>query len=382
MLRRKKTATKKSTRRAGTRKRRPVKRSARTKRTVRKRGSRITAIKGRPLFNADQARVKMLYAEPMFTTGSLPLGVYRDRYALNGAYDPYMGAGGGQPSGFATLAAQYGSYYVHGSKITVTVTRDDGNTNRPYDMAICPISYLGATTPPTSMSQYREQPYCKYRAGTTVTTDGIHTMTHYMSVNKIEGMQDTWAASYRGGVASNPTALSEWHILFSDPLAATNVVLDYSVKIVYYVTWINRLSNPASFMDEIIKEAKKTGLMDEVKRRLMPIEVVTEGSRVRTLPVRPESKEPMTDPEIDSYPDDPDEEFDDLPGEARETSSSPPVDIPKACPPKASSCLSEVPVRAPTSVPPPGGPVLRTRISDASVLRRPSTKTVSYMSLR
>lgn len=324
----------------------------------------------------------MYYVEDTFNTGNLPAGIYRDRYALNGLYDPYLGAGGGQPSGFATMAAQYGQYYVHGSKITVRVTRDDGNTNRPYDMCICPISFFGATTPPTTFATYREQPYCKSAMGTQINTDGVHTLSAYMSVNKIEGMQDTWASSFRGGIAANPTSLPEWHVVFRDPIGATNIQLDYSVKITYYVTWINRLANPAAFLDEIIKESKKTGLMDEVKKRLMPAEPIIDGSKVRTHPIRSESKEPEMDLEFDSYPDDPDDEDDDSPDEARETGDSPPAGIPKECAPKAKHRLSEVAGKPPAPVPPPGGAIVRTRRPSASVLDRPQSKTVSHMSLR
>lgn len=374
IARRRKTVTRrKSTRRA------PVRRRAAMKRP----GHKMTTMHAGPLYNSDRARVRMNIVEDEFleelvATASTP---QRLTYALNGIYDPYLGAGGGSVSGYTLMSTQYGFSMVKGSKIEVQVRRTiDTDQNSPYDVVVVPIPSAGSASLPTSIATLREQPYAKFIAGTAIGSDRHNKIVSYMSVTKIEGLKDIYAPSYRSTTGANPAIIPIWCIALqqADPtVASLSVSVIVSVKITYYVEWFNRYANPSNYLDKVLQRAADKGILDDIRKELIPTSPVEVRPKkyVKSCDHKDECK--CVRPSIAIEDEVSDEEDYDLPAQ---TPGVPPHDqpvIPKELPPKALEAPGPAPDRAPTSILPPGGAVARrVRTVEASLDRRVSTPVV------
>lgn len=265
---------------------------------------------------------------------------------MNGLYDPNTGTVGvTQPSGYTLMSQQYGYYFVKGSKITVTVRRAlaaGQDSNNPYDVLVVPVASATVASPPSGYIQYREQPYCKYKGGVSISADQGHTISSYMSIGKIEGLKDLYTASYRA-TGANPSAVPEWHIIIHNPQTLTEVLpFTIEVKIVYYVEWFNRKAAPAALLDKVLVEAQKCGLLDEVKKSLRgPEGLVVDPEKKRLCQHNADCKCPFVVAEDE-------EEFDAIPGRTPGKGAHPQPVIPQELPPKAVPPPGLVPGRAPT----------------------------------
>lgn len=358
------------------------------KKSVRKRaGHKMTTMRAGPFYNSDRAHVKMVIAEDEFkeelvATAGTP---QRLTYALNGIYDPYLGAGGGSVSGYSLMSSQYGYSMVKGSKMELTIRRTtDTADNGPYDVCLIPIPSSGSSSLPSSMATMKEQPYAKFIPGVSIGADKAHRITSYMSVTKIEGLKDIYAPSYRAATGSNPSIIPVWMIglQMADPSQTTlTISVIVSVKITYYVEWFNRLTNPGSFIDKVLKKAIETGLVDELKKEVSP-----------SSPVIPRKKNYIKDDRICDHKEeckcsvlskvldedsDLDEEYDDMPTQTPSKGRHHQPVIPPELPPKAAAPEGPVPARAPASTPPPGGPASSHKVRRAvAILDHPVSTQV------
>jgi hypothetical protein len=244
----------------------------------------------------DRTFVRLRYVEPPYVTGSLTGGaIYVDKFALNSTYDPYLGAGGGQPSGLARMFAEYKYCRVHGSTIKAHVARTEHSSDYPYDMCLVPISYGGVGSPPTILSTYIEQPYSKYQRGVTVYADQAHTLQHTMTTAKlagttVSGIQET---KWFHDSTANCTYNHEWHLVLSQPdVVVNNTILQISVEIVYDCEFFMRNCTPTAYIDKLINYAEETGLKDrldehkvEVVDVVKPSSVVTTTTSISSPPV-------------------------------------------------------------------------------------------------
>lgn len=322
------------------------------KRMQRRPGHKISTSRTSPTFQSDRVHCKHIFVDDPYTgiISSTQGSTVRYRYAMNGLQDPNLGTATNQPSGYTLMQAQYGFYFVRGSKITVTVRRTldtAQDSNNPYDIMVVPIPSAATTSPPAGYLQYRDQPYCKYKGGVSISADMGHTITSYMSIGKIEGLKDLYSPSYRANSA-NPSVVPEWHIILHNPSALSQVLpFDIEVKIVYYVEWFNRRAAPSSLVDKVLIAAQRSGLLDEVKQSLQgPPGMITEPEKKIKCKHLVDCKCPFiqSDPE-DS---DPDMEFDALPGRTPGKGAHHQPVIPEELPPKAGHHPGLVPGRAPT----------------------------------
>lgn len=243
----------------------------------------------------DRAFVKLRYLEPPYQTGNLTgAATYVDKYAINSIYDPYLGAGGGQPSGTAKMFAQYQFCRVWASTIHFRVTRNEHQSDSPYEMALVPISYGGTPTPPSTFSQYVEQPYSIYKEGVSVYADQAHTLSMRMETTKLGGVvpYSLANATWYHNNAANATYTHEWHCVVQQANAAVNnTSLQISVEIEYECEFFLRTSNSASLLDKVLEDSITSGRLEEIKKSLAGEVIKTPHLRIST-----DSKDEVLEP--------------------------------------------------------------------------------------
>jgi hypothetical protein len=220
----------------------------------------------------DRMFVKLRYLEPPYQTGALSGGtIYVDKYAQNATYDPYLGAGGGQPSGLAQCFAKYQFCRVWASTCTLRITRNEHNSDSPYEIGLIPVPFGGTPSPPTTFATYIEQPYAMYREGVSVYADQPHVLKRRIETNKLAGLAPVALMhnGYYHNNAANSVNLNEWHIVLLQSNAIVgNTALQVSVEIEYECEFFQRTATPASYLDEVYSDAIRTGRAEEIKRKL------------------------------------------------------------------------------------------------------------------
>jgi len=220
----------------------------------------------------DKTFCRLRYNEPSYNTGALTGAVmYVDKYALNSTYDPYLGAGGGQPSGLAQMFAKYQFCRVWASTIKFHVTRTEHSSDAPYDICLVPIPYGGTPTPPSTINQYMEQPYAIFQQGVSVYADRPHTIVKRMETPALAGLTFNGLdhSSFWHNNAANAIYQHEWHCIVLQPDAAVNnTFLKINVELIYECEFFMRTANPASLYDEVIKDAIETKRFDIIKESL------------------------------------------------------------------------------------------------------------------
>ncbi len=245
----------------------------------------------------DREFVRLRYCEPPYSTGTLTGGsVYVDKYALNSVFDPYLGTGGGQPGGLARMFAQYKYVRVWGSTITLKVGRSEHDSDYPYDVALVPITYGGAGSPPSILSTYIEQPYALWKRGCSVYADQPHVLTSHMETAKLAGLPDVgiYNTNWYHDVTANATYTHEWHVVVTQPIAlVNNTNLEITVEITYDCEFFMRLAQPTAFLDKVISKVKDSGLEDEVKEEFTgDVETIVHRRTAAAMPVLAMVKKP------------------------------------------------------------------------------------------
>jgi hypothetical protein len=162
-------------------------------------------------------------------------------FSMNGAYDPYLGTGGGQPYGFDQWSALYRQYRVHKASISVYFRNTSGGL---VQVSVIP-NFQGNSAIRTYFNP-EQLPYCKYKrfppAPVTTSTGSV---VSEMSIEKICGSKRyLYDDDFLGTASSNPSAtgLCYWYVLIQDPImAAMNITGDLIVKLSYDVEFQGRV---------------------------------------------------------------------------------------------------------------------------------------------
>lgn len=149
--------------------------------------------------------------------------------AVNGAFDPYLGVGGGQPMGFDQLSALYLKYRIHSSKIRIKACN---LTAIPVALIVYPESSSSA---PVSIENDREQRYSKEKLISAVTAGGTTTLNHAISVKKLFGTKQL-DDIYSGICATaNPSATAAWNVAVYSVDGTTNVSVPVQIMVEYNI---------------------------------------------------------------------------------------------------------------------------------------------------
>jgi hypothetical protein len=249
--------------------------------------SNISSYVGDPLFQADRALVKHRYAEAPYKWTVSSLSTEFERYRLNDLFDPYVGTGGGSPSGFTLMSSQYTYFRVHKSRIKVQLNRAEHTFDDSLFVAIAPLPYGAVVSPPTSIEQLIAQPYSKHKVmtGAFGNKSSIE-LSHTMTVEKIQGERDIYTSAYSGGAATSPVIVPEWVIGIFNSNTGANAILDVQVTVDYWSEWTVRRSAPLALIERALRFYAINGKEEEKKvvSVLIP--------RIRTSKTRISSVEP------------------------------------------------------------------------------------------
>jgi hypothetical protein len=207
----------------------------------------------------DRTLVRLRYLEPAYLTGSMTGGsTYVDYYRINSIFDPYAGTGGGQPAGTARMFSQYRYCRVWASTIHVNIARAEHQQDYPWDFAVVPLTSAMVASPPSSFSQFVEQPYAKLDRGVSVYADQSHTITQRVTIPKLMGVSeyDMSNPEFRHTSSTNPTFDCRWAILLIQPIVAVdNTQLSVEVYIEYECEFFDRNSTPGAFIESVMTDA-------------------------------------------------------------------------------------------------------------------------------
>lgn len=117
---------------------------------------RVTAVPKQLGLLGNMVKTKIKYGETYAISGSAGFTHYT--YRANSCYDPYAGAGGGQPRGFDQLMAFFGKGHCYQSYMNVRCI----NTSSSGQL-ICGITVSNDGTAPTTVQDLIEQRRSKYR---------------------------------------------------------------------------------------------------------------------------------------------------------------------------------------------------------------------------
>lgn len=259
----------------GARRRRKVFRmNRRHKRKFRKVGksSKITTVKEKNTYGSDRTLCRMKYVEPTFILSLTGTAITKYNFSMTDLNDPYIGVGGGVPSGFGYMTTLYRTFLTHGAKITTTVT--NANSSTDYEVEFCIVAYSDNAGSATTMETAREQPYSRFRAMTgTRGSASQATITSYMSLKKIQGLKNIRDNACYGESGSTPTLTPYFCIFLSSPQHITGTVeLVIDVKITYYVEWFERLQSSSVFFDKLITYMRKKGLWDKIQAEMKALD--------------------------------------------------------------------------------------------------------------
>lgn len=222
-------------------------------------------------YQSDRLRVKLVYAGETAQYELKGGTIENASFAMNGLYDPYLGAGGSQPSGYATLFAQYRQANVYGARIDVDIMNSDSTTDYEWEVGLIP--YAANALVAASMETAREQPYSLWRQSGSARggRPQVH-LSQYMSIKKIQGESNIRQEEYYQVSGANPDAQYRpfWNVKMWAPQGATEpgvVKLQVAVKITFYCEFLGRLNTPPSLIDTLINEAKATGHWEELLRK-------------------------------------------------------------------------------------------------------------------
>lgn len=230
---------------------------------------RIKTSKMKDTYQSDRLRCRLVYAGE---TAEVKLSggvVVNESFAMNGLFDPFLGTGGGQPSGYDNMFTQYDKCLVHGARIDVDVINSNSATD--YEWEVCLTPYAAGALVATTMETAREQPYSLWqqRGGARSGRPQAH-LSQYMSIAKIQGESNIHQDKYYQPYGANPATRPIWTLKFDAIQSAAEpgtVTLEVAVKITYYCEFIERLNTPPALVDTIIREAKASGHWEELLRK-------------------------------------------------------------------------------------------------------------------
>lgn len=189
----------------------------------------------------DRLFVKLNYFDILTfssNTGFNSTQVYRG----NSLFDPDLTNTGHQPLGFDQWANFYGSYVVHGSKISLEGQTTEGNASNSSSMTWTILPNLSSSSFASGSEQPAEEPYATSRS------IGANNLTYnklkrYMTTRKMFGVpkvNSEGSDNYRALVSANPTNVWYWIIVAHSTDLAASVSQIARIKLTFYCEFFNR----------------------------------------------------------------------------------------------------------------------------------------------
>lgn len=204
-------------------------RKAKARRSSNGRGPSRTVVRGGggKVFN-DRYFCKLRY-DYITTAAGLTSQYYQ--IAHNGMFDPYLGAGGGQPMGFDQLAALYLKYRVYCSDIRL----DMQNLGTIPAWAI--VYPLTSTSVPASLESDIEQRHSRHTSVQALSGGGRGTLRARISTKTLWGRPSKGIVTddlFAAFTTANPVNTSVWNISFYSVDGATNLNLPFNFTVTYW----------------------------------------------------------------------------------------------------------------------------------------------------
>lgn len=161
----------------------------------------------------------------------------------NGPYDPRYAVGGTQPYGWDEWTAFYSKYLVTSSKIKVTM----GETSTGTVPLIVTLAPRITDTTDSDVNLNQQRPYTR-KCILAPAGNAIRTCSHYISTKKILGLRhvDPEENVYSSDITGLPAQEWFWHITSYPQDGTSNVAANFTVEIVYYITFFKRQALSAS----------------------------------------------------------------------------------------------------------------------------------------
>lgn len=240
-------------------KRRPGRRLVRRKVSKFRRSfNSIRVIRGRPFFQGDRMRLKMVYEEPSMRYSEFKHGsVNNVVYNICDLTRPNASETTGQAvSQLGPLQMQYSTYIVRGVKIQCWLTRaggTTGNTTFPINVGLTPISTgRDNTTTALSYAQYIGQSGTIHRSFNYFNGNrGQIYFSKYFSVRKIEGRPLDMNYECNGDTKAPPPWTPERnpkvHFWYGQPqtVSASGDEFIARRRLTFYVEWYRKRIVPA-----------------------------------------------------------------------------------------------------------------------------------------
>lgn len=150
----------------------------------------------------------------------------------NSCYDPLVAVGGGQPMGFDQLSQLYLKYRVHRCDIKI---RAVNQLAVPVYITCYPLT---TTSAPAGLESDLEQRYSKSKVCTALNAGGYTTLTNSMKTKKLFGV-NFLDDIYEAFTSTNPSAYWCWNVGAYSTDGATNMQINLSIEVTYYVEWKN-----------------------------------------------------------------------------------------------------------------------------------------------
>lgn len=231
------------------------------------------------------ARLK--YLEPAYATGAIPgATAYVDYYRVNSIFDPYVGVGGGVPAGFTRMFGQYLYVRILSASIRANFTRTEHGDDMSWTCAIVPLGHAQTLSPPTTFSQFIEQPGAIWRQGVSTFADQSHDLYMKTVVSKINGVPAVTLSdlAFWHTSSTNPGFNTHWALVVMSPLAGFNLTnVNIQVEITYDCEFFMRGAIPGSFLERDPPDHK-------LSHKIVPIGVAAELVRKPTAKAADETK--------------------------------------------------------------------------------------------
>ena len=187
-------------------------------------------------------RTELVYAD-YYEYTSLTLTSTYKTFRGNGAYDPDVAIGGHQPLAYDQLAALYSKYYVHGSRIEISVMNNqDPGAVTHLNKTITLVCYPSVRATPVSngMANLIEQPYAQRVQTSPVLTAGArkNLSMQYRNTSEVFGSSST-DQDFKAEVTATPA--KEWFwVIWAGCEGQEPINISLTVKIYYDVTFFAR----------------------------------------------------------------------------------------------------------------------------------------------
>lgn len=267
-----------------------------------------------------RVRRKLRYCE-FFTLAGTSTVVSRE-YGMNCLYDPYLGTGGHQPSGFDTYMRMYAHYNVLNCSVTMRYMNDATGSSQPAVFGMIGSSLGGEVTVAGTITYLAEQGravLADIPAGITNAPVSRPLHMKWSISDFADGADTRGMPTYWGTASTNPTSIAYVEVFHGSTAGATTGTFTYQVILDYDIEFWLPLGSVNSF-SHMLK-------CDCGKRSPKGTPFCSEcGARVRDSEEKGEEKETDVDEVLASTPPSP-----------RLAQASQPVEAEKSPPPVRSA---------------------------------------------